>query len=504
MKQYLLVFISLLTLNVNGQNSFITDSIDIYIQREMQRWQVPGLSVAIVKDGKVIVSKGYGYTDINKTKTVDEYSLFQIASNSKAFTGTSIALLDYQKKLKLDEKVTYYLPYFKLYDSNATSLCTVRDILCHRLGMETFQGDFVNWNSTLTRKEIIEKMAVVKPIYPFRYIWGYCNAGFISAGEIVKTVTDTTWDNYIKAHFFDKLNMKHTNSSNTLLETDANACKPYTLVKNKLVELPFANIDNMGGAACINSCVSDMSHWLMMLLDSGKYEGKSILPYEVIAETQKSQMLIGDVHSRYFKTKMFSTYGLGWEMYDYNNTRVVEHSGGANGFVTQTLMIPEIKLGILVYTNSDANSLYNALAMQIAEAYLNMPYRNISEYYFNRTMMRQEADENKMALYQSLVAKKDKPSFDWNSLKGKYHNDTYGDIEIVENSKQMEIHFSHHPNNIGKLEFMDTNRLLCTYSDVTCGIEVTPVEIKNNKVSLITIKVNDFIDYLSYDFVKIN
>ena len=119
-------------------------------------------------------------------------------------------------------------------------------------------------------------------------------------------------------------------------------------------------------------------------------------------------------------------------------------------------------------------------------------------------MMRQEADENKMALYQSLVAKKDKPSFDWNSLKGKYHNDTYGDIEIVENSKQMEIHFSHHPNNIGKLEFMDTNRLLCTYSDVTCGIEVTPVEIKNNKVSLITIKVNDFIDYLSYDFVKIN
>ena len=171
-----------ISLNALAQPAFVKDSLDAFITREMQRWQVPGLAIAIVKDGQVVVQKGYGVKQFDKPESkVDENTLFQIASNSKAFTGTAVAWLNSEKRLSLDEKVTTYLPYFKLYESTSTDLCTVRDLLCHRLGTQTFQGDFLNWGSNLTRKQIVEGLSRTKPVHPFRYKYGYSNAGFITA-----------------------------------------------------------------------------------------------------------------------------------------------------------------------------------------------------------------------------------------------------------------------------------------------------------------------------------
>ena len=135
-----------------AQPTFVKDSLDKYVEREMKRWNIPGSAVAIVKDGKVVLAKGYGVKDTGKPDKVDENTLFQIASNSKAFTGTSLALLDFQKRLSLDDKVTKWIPDFKLYDALATRDVTVRDLLCHRIGFQTFQSDLLNWNCNLTRK----------------------------------------------------------------------------------------------------------------------------------------------------------------------------------------------------------------------------------------------------------------------------------------------------------------------------------------------------------------
>ena len=142
--------------------SFITDSLDSYIQRGMTQWQIPGLAIAIVKDGKVIVKKGYGVLEIGKPDRVDENTLFMIASNSKLFTATSLAKLDFEKKLSLNDKVTKWIPGFTLENKAAGEQAIIKDLLCHRIGFKTFQGDFTYWTSNLTRSEVIEKMGHIK------------------------------------------------------------------------------------------------------------------------------------------------------------------------------------------------------------------------------------------------------------------------------------------------------------------------------------------------------
>ncbi|HRF18671.1 MAG TPA: serine hydrolase domain-containing protein, partial [Chitinophagaceae bacterium] len=159
--------------------SFITDSLDSYIKRGMSQWQIPGLAIAIVKDGKVILEKGYGIREIGKEDKVDENTLFIIASNSKLFTGTAIAKLDHEKKLSLNDRITQYIPWFRLYDSTSTKLANVRDMLCHRLGTKTFQGDFTFWDSNLQKDSIIWKMRYLKPSGEFRQDYGYCNSAFL-------------------------------------------------------------------------------------------------------------------------------------------------------------------------------------------------------------------------------------------------------------------------------------------------------------------------------------
>lgn len=496
-------FLFIIQIKLLAQPVFVTDSLDSYIHREMQRWQVPGLAIAIIKDGKIVLCKGYGVTQAGKTNKVDEYTLFQIASNSKAFTGTSIALLNYQKRLILDEKVTKYMPDFKLFDDTYTKQCTVRDLLCHRIGLQTFQGDFLNWGSNLTQKEIIQHLALSKPVYPFRYKYGYCNAAFITAGELIKNVTDTIWDDFIKYHFFEPLQMKHTNTTYQMISNDANACIPHTLVNGKLVTMPFTNIDNMGPSASINSCVRDMANWLLFQLDSGRFDGKQIVPFTVLSETRKSNMISSDVNSRIFKSKHFSTYGLGWQSYDYESRRIWEHSGGANGFVTKTEFIPEENLGVLVYTNTDMNSLYDALVKQVIESYLHVPYRNLSEMYFIPTQKSRLAEQKELDSLTRLTQSKNKPLIDLQNYVGIYNNSFYGNVEVKLTKEKLTLHFSHHPNNIGSLAYLDNNTFLCTYSDVTCGVQVLPFVVEKNIVKGITIKVNDFIDYMSYDFIKV-
>ncbi len=487
---------------IQAQPLFIKDSLDIFINREMKRWQVPGLAIAIIKDGRVVLAKGYGVKRSGGNEPVNELTLFQIASNTKAFTGTAVALLHQQKKLSLEAKVTTYMPDFRLYEEDYTRQCTVRDLLCHRIGLQTFQGDFLNWGSNLSRKEIIHKLRDTRPVHPFRYKYGYCNAGFITAGELIPVITDTSWDDYIRYKFFEPLGMRHTNVSYKALVKDPNACAPHTLVDEKLVVMPHTNIENMGPAASVNSCVADMANWLLMQLDSGRFNGKQVVPFSVLAETRKSNTIVSDAGSRLFPGKHFVTYGLGWQSYDYAGRRIFEHGGGANGFVTKTEFIPEENLGVIVYTNTDANSLYDALVKQVIEAYFGLPYRNLSEKYYRSFAAAADAEKKELDSLRSVVAAKNKPPFDLGRYAGRYHNPFYGEIEIKLEKGALNLYFSHHPANIGRLAYLSGQTFLCTYTDVTCGIQQIPFKINDGQVTGVTIKVNDFIDYLSYDFEK--
>ncbi|MGN6166124.1 MAG: serine hydrolase domain-containing protein, partial [Flavisolibacter sp.] len=190
--------------------SFVKDSLDGYVQKALADWKVPGAAVCIVKDGKVVVMKGYGVKEIGTNDKVDENTLFMIGSNTKAFTATALAMLDADKKLSLDDKVQKWLPDFKLYDPWVAKEATVRDLLCHRLGFETFQGDFMYFDSDLSLAEVREKFAELKPMYGFRSRWGYTNAAFMTAGEIIPKATNKTWAQFVKDSLFIPLQMNRS------------------------------------------------------------------------------------------------------------------------------------------------------------------------------------------------------------------------------------------------------------------------------------------------------
>ena len=503
-----LIGLALLTLLTSfktfAQTNFLKDSLDNYINREMQRWQIPGVAIAIVKDGKTIVMNGYGVREEGKPDKVNEFTLFQIASNTKAFTGTALALLDYQKRISLDDKVTKYLPWFQLKDPCATEMVTIKDILCHRIGFYTFQSDFLNWDCNMTTDALIKNMRNVKPVNEFRAKYGYCNMGYVTAGEVIKAATDTAWQDFFNFHFFKPLQMNRSSVYHQKIVTDTNAAKPYTLVDNKLVLLDYVNIDNIGACASINSCVNDISHWIMMQLNNGKYDNTEVIPSAVINTTQNSFMIVRESGSTRIPSNHFQNYGLGWKSEDMYGYKIISHDGGANGFVTNTTLIPELNAGFVILTNTDANWFYGALRQQLINYFANQSYTNVSENYFaiysknhlteSQEIQKLKKQSNAEVHLNVAVAE----------LIGKYSNEVYGEMEIKNEESGLTMFFSHHPKLRGFLKPLSEKSFLCTFNDPTYGIHAFPFEVVDGKVNNITVKVNDFIDYQYYKFTKKN
>jgi CubicO group peptidase (beta-lactamase class C family) len=173
----------------NEVPSFISDSLDSYVERALTNWQIPGVALLVVRNGQVVVQKGYGYLEMDKPEKVDENTLFMIASNTKAFTGTAMCMLETEGKCSLDDRVQKYLPGFTMKDPWVAQHLTLADVMSHRIGMETFQGDFMYWESDLSSDEVIEKFGMLTPMYDFRTKWGYCNAGFLVAGECLEKIS---------------------------------------------------------------------------------------------------------------------------------------------------------------------------------------------------------------------------------------------------------------------------------------------------------------------------
>ncbi len=314
----LMLLVTLVTKAQNSAASFIADSLDAYIQQGLKDWNIPGLAIAIVKDGKTVVMKGYGVKDVETKEPVDENTLFMIASNSKLFTATSIAQLDYYKKLSIDDKVSKYIKGYELYDKNTTELVTIRDLLSHRIGTKTFQGDFVFWNSNLSRQQIMYKMRRLKPTGIFRQDYGYCNSCFVTAGEVIPVVSGKPWEVYVYDSLLMPLKMNNTYALGQGLTQLPNVAKPYTSVfTGVLTKIPYDNVDNLAAAGSIISNVNDMRHWLLMQLDSGRYNGKQIVQWPAIQKTRTINIAIRSQRSAMYPTH-FIGYGLGIFMADYN------------------------------------------------------------------------------------------------------------------------------------------------------------------------------------------
>ena len=501
MKKLLLFTLSLFLLHfVQAQPSFIKDSLDSYINKGLKDWNIPGLAIVVVKDGKVVVMKGFGVRNLETKEPVDENTLFMIASNSKLFTATSLAQLEYDKQLSLDDKITKYFPWFQAYDSSTTNLVTVRDMLAHHLGTKTFQGDFTFWNSLYSRDSIMYKMRLLKPIGNFRQQWGYCNSCFLTAGQVIQKVTGKPWEVYVYDSIVEPLGMTNTHTLGNNMEQMPGAATPYTNVFSKeLQQVPFDNVDNLAPAAAIVSNVKDISKWLLMQLDSGRANGKQIIPWAAIRRTRDMNTIINSRKNNFLPIHYYG-YGLGVFMSDYGGKQTFEHTGGADGFVTNTCFVPEENLGIAIFTNNDNQNFFELLRYQILDAYLGLPYKDYSALVLNNFNEERKESLTNIDNYKARI-KGNKPALALSAYTGNYFNTVFGNISIVEKGKDLLINFSQH-NLTATLQYMDNGEWLLSYSHPGFGIMPVKFVMKDNKVATVDIKVNDFLEYDAYTFTK--
>lgn len=478
-----------------------SNTIDSYVNEAIEKWQIPGVAIGIVKDGKLVYAKGFGEQALGSGKPVNSNTLFMIGSNSKAFTGTALAMLEHDGKCDLNDPVVKWYPKLKMQDPWLNDNLSLTDIVTHRIGMETFQGDFMYWDSDLMQHEIIEKFGQLTPMYAPRTKWGYCNAGYVLAGKCIKEISGQKWHSYLNNTFFNPLNMNHTYCYVSDLEHVSNVAKAHTVSDGKIKVIPYGNIDNLAPAGAISSTIEDMSHWLIMQLDNGKYNGQEIVPASVIEKTRTPYSIVGQ-GSHPFNTSHFDLYSLGWALQDYEGREVVSHTGGVNGFLTSVTMIPDENLGILVFTNTDQNYFFEAMKWEIADAYLGLPFQDYSNQYYSFYERKQENDAAEIYEWREKVDEKNDWPTDISNFEGTYAHEVYGTIECSKKGKALELSFEHHPNLKAKLEYMDDNTFLCTYSDILYGIKTFPFVIEGDEVKQFTLSVADFLEFTTYDFVK--
>jgi CubicO group peptidase (beta-lactamase class C family) len=481
--------------------SFVRDSLDIYVERALREWKIPGVAVCVVKDGKAVIMKGYGVKEVGGNDKVDEHTLFMIGSNTKAFTGTALAMLQEEKKLSLDDHVKKWLPDFTLYDPWVAKEANIRDLLCHRLGFETFQGDFMFFDSDLTTQQVREKFGKVKPLHSFRGRWGYTNAAFMTAGEVIPKASGKTWAEYLNEKVFQPLGMTRTLALSKDIQTATNKATAHTVAQGTLKKIPYGNIDNLAAAGSISSSISDLSHWVMAQLDNGRYEGKSVIPAAAIAQTWYPHSIMGNGGHRYNRAH-FALYGLGWMLNEYVGRKIVSHTGGVNGFVTSVTLVPEEKLGIIVFTNTDANSFYESLKWELLDAYLQLPYRNYSNLHYGFYRSQQRSDAEWLAKKKDTIASKPATALPLASFAGDYTHSIYGKMNIKMDGNKMVASFEHHKGRLATLEPLGGNRFLATFNDPLYGIKEWPFTIENGKVKSVTVTVADFVEFTPYEFYK--
>jgi CubicO group peptidase (beta-lactamase class C family) len=481
--------------------AFIRDSLNSYIIQGMRNWDIPGLSIAIVKDGKVIFMKGYGVTTLGSKQPVNEQTIFMIGSNTKAFTATALCILQASGEVNLNDKVRKWMPGFRLRDTLATHEINIVDLLSHRLGFESYKGDFTYWSSNLTRQQVIQKMSLIEPAYSFRSGYGYCNAAYVTAGELIPAITGKNWEQTVREKIVRPLKMNRTLMLAKDFRNAENAASPHTMVDFKLATIPVVTIDNLAPAGSMSSSAEDLAKWLLAQLANGELDDKQILPAEALQNTRVASSIVF-TDPRDNQETHFYLYGLGLFMSDRNGKIIYSHLGGVDGFLSTVMFVPEEKLGIVVLTNTDQNKFSQNLANEIVNAFFGLPYKG----YSNKSLMLFKKgtiiSKSTIDSLRKVVSLNYSPDLPLESFTGVYVNEVYGQIEIKLENRKLCIHFSNHPDLTAQLEHIKNNNFLCTYSNPIMGVVQLPFTVEQAAVKKMSLKVSDFIENTPYVFIK--
>lgn len=432
--------------------------LDAYVARDMKTFDVPGIALAIVKDGKVVLAKGYGVRKLGDAAPVDENTLFGIGSNTKAFTAAALATLVDERKISWDDKVYERLKGFQMYDPYVSHEMTIRDLLTHRSGMGLGEGDLLFWpHTTFTREDIIYRLRFMKPASSFRSHYAYDNLMYIAAGQIIPAVTGKSWEEYIREKILLPLGMKTTNLSTTAFKPGDDYAWPHSKVEGKLQTIPFQDLDNAGPAGTINSSVAEMAKWITLQLNHGKFPGRE---ERLFSEAQSREMWTAqtltpistaDSPLAVLRPK-FSAYALGWGIRDYHGRKLVGHSGGVSGFVTRVLLVPEENLGMVILTNAEDGGAFESIAFHVLDSYFGLPPTEWTTAF--KAAEEEEQKTAKQAMMESDRgrAANSKPSLPLEKYAGVYNDAWYGPVTIKQESSGLVFSLDHTPKAVADLQ----------------------------------------------------
>lgn len=345
--------------------------LDDRIKAAMKEWDVPGVAVAIVKDDAVVYSKGFGVVKLGDAKPVDANTLFGIASTTKGFTTALAAMLVDEGKLGWEDSLARHLPDLELHEPLSVREVTLRDVLCHRVGLP--RSDEIWAGTGRSREEVLKKLAQVRPKWPLRTQFAYNNALYLAAGEAIAHAGGGSWDDLVRTRIFEPLGMKASQASTlALVDAAGNVASGHDLVAGKLASIPAKNLDNCAPATGIVSNIADMAQWVRFQLASGVRGDKALIQPSTAYTLTDPQIVIpeSDNLSKMYPDKTYSAYAMGWIVQDYRNRRVVQHPGNANGMRSLVALIPEERLGIVVLANRELSPLPMAIMYDIFDAYL--------------------------------------------------------------------------------------------------------------------------------------
>ena len=441
---------------------------DAYVARGLKDWNVPGLAIAVVKDDSVVFAKGYGVRKLGTRDSVNTHTLFANASTTKAFTAFVVQLMVDEGKVRLSAPVTTYLPAFRLADPVATRQVTVADLLSHRTGVP--EADFIWYDDTSSFPEIMRRLSYVPLNAPVRSHFEYQNITFALAGHIAAERAGTTWEKLVHERILGPLGMRETTTGTPDEKSHPNLAFAHDYVHDTLRLIPRYATDNIAPAGAMYSSVSDMAIWMRFLLDSARLGGKRVLSPRGYADLFAPHMLVDE--QQFYPTARlthprFQGYGQGWFLEDYRGEFVAFHTGSIDGMTAIIGLIPERRLGVVMFANRDHAELRHALMYTVFDRYIGASKHDWSaEMLTLYSALREEGKISDQRVDSARVMGT-KPSLPLARYVGVYTDSLYGTATVKLEGKKLVVSFG--PLSAADLEHWHYDSFMAYWHDAYRG-----------------------------------
>lgn len=462
------------------------DGLDTFITDVMQEWGVPGLAIAVVRDGEVVLSKGYGFRHLYEPQLpVTPRTLFAIGSITKSFTVTGLGMLADEGKLDWDTPVREYLPDFRLYDAVASKHMTARDLLTHRSGLP--RHDLLWFGGSFNREELFTRLRYLEPTKNFRGNFQYQNLMYMTGGYLIGKIAETSWEEFTRQRILTPLGMEHSNFSVNDSQKASNFAKPYTLYQEEAYSIPFRNIDAMGPAGSINSNVEEMIRYVQFHIDKGQHGGKRLLSTLSAMQMQTPQMVIpGKIK---YDELGHKTYGLGFFVSTYRGHKLVEHSGGIDGFTALLSFLPRKKMGIIVLTNLSRSRASKIIIYNVYDRLLGLePLPWVERFKKEKNRRKDRIEARKEARRQGYTIRKNNttPTHPLADYTGTYEHRGYGQIRIDVEGKDLNLTFQGETMPLRHFHY-DIYVVRRAFMRLLSGLKITFLYNKNGEIERLTI-----------------